>query len=92
MSCLFSKVGKNLCPTFLSRIEVKLHVHMHFVYSYLHNYNYADGEWVGCEKVYVKHQDDKDFMKLNDFLVDGAAPTTLVVRLDIKITGTVCVL
>lgn len=42
-----------------------------------------------CNKVHVKLKDSKDpvFMEQIDFLVDGAAPSTIIVRLDIAITG-----
>jgi hypothetical protein len=46
-----------------------------------------EGEWKQCEKVCIKLEDDKDFLKVNDFLVDGAAPTTIIVRFFIKIIG-----
>ncbi len=40
-----------------------------------------------CDEVFVRPKEDKNWLEVRDFLVDATAPTTLIVRLDIKITG-----
>ena len=45
------------------------------------------GEWIKCEEVYVKLKESREFLETMDFLVDGAAPTTFLIRLGIKIQG-----
>lgn len=48
---------------------------------------FAEGEWIACDDVYVGEKGAKDFMETKDFLIDGAAPMTIVTRLAIKIKG-----
>ena len=52
---------------------------------------HAAGEWVKCKKALVRPTEEKKFLEVNDFLVDGSAPMTIVVQLDIEIEGT-CIL
>ena len=47
----------------------------------------ADGEWVKVDEIHVGLKGSRNFFETNDFLVDPAAPTNLVVQLGIKISG-----
>ena len=47
----------------------------------------VDGEWVKCDNVHVGLREKRDFMESKHFLVDAAAPMSLVIRLVIVIQG-----
>ena len=47
----------------------------------------VDDEWVKVGEIYVGVKGNRNFFETKDFLVDPAAPTNLVVKLSIKISG-----
>ena len=49
----------------------------------------TDGEWVKVDEIFVGLKGNKDFFETRDFLVDPAAPSSLVVRFVLKIEGKV---
>ena len=47
----------------------------------------ADGKWTKCEDMWVGPKETDKFFETKDFLVDSAAPMSLVVRVAIGIDG-----
>ena len=50
------------------------------------NYH-EDGEWEKVAETYVGLKGSKSFFETKDFLIDPAAPSSLTVQLNIKISG-----
>lgn len=68
-------------------LVIKLSVQCEVPYSSNVMFCCSDGEWTKCDEVYVGLKGQRDFMESTHFLIDTAAPLSLLVRLVIKIDG-----